>query len=411
MHLDDDDRVPLLAELVEDAAVDEFNRVVRTPRPGSPEGRSEEDHLAVPSGRDRVVRSCAASNLSLWVEELVHPRGPGRRDALLRKTERLGVEGHLVGRAHGCVRVVLVHARVRAQPSRLADPTVAHGLEGTPRVPELDDPLLRPPRKPVDGGLVILEQDDLRAREEPDEPDPVRERSADPKARPEEHPEPVLAVEAAFHHTVVHELQVATERLAGVGGEDDDRPVARERMEPGHEQPEELDPGPPHQLAPPAADRAKGQQRVAADGPIPGRDLDREWPAVVGGPYLDPVHRPSEEELAKRRSRDEALGVDRYAQPLRLRSGPPHDHLPAPGIERHLVRARERVEAHAPLVRAERAARRSSGQGLVSSIRKPEEERSLVELDHRAGLAANVKNELDALPGQFGDLEARRLEG
>ena len=81
-------------------------------------------------------------------------------------------------------------------------------------MPQLDDPHSFVGRQLVDGGLVVIEQDHVGEGQQPGQPQPIAQAAPGPDARFEDGPQPIFPMEPALHHAVVHDSQVAAERLS-----------------------------------------------------------------------------------------------------------------------------------------------------------------------------------------------------
>ena len=144
-------------------------------------------------------------------------------------------------------------------------------------MPQLDDP--HPPigLELVDDGLVVVDDDDVRAREQERQPQAIAQAAAVRDARPEEREQLVLAVEASRDHPVVDELQVARELGPRVGGEEDPPAV------------------PPHDVADEADDLP---EPGSPGGPQPVDDVpsERSCPSPQRGPPLGRLERDHQRE-------------------------------------------------------------------------------------------------------------------
>ena len=323
VHPDDADRVLLDAHGVQGLVVEQLHRVRGALRAVAAEGRREQDrHVAAHLG-EGVVRRLPPGFPRRRVEEAVHPRDPGRGHARLGDPERLRVEGDLRIGADDGMRVVLVDPRVRTRPAGLADAAVADRLERAPRVPELDDPDVRVV-DPVDDRLVVVDDDDVGAGEQPRQAHAIEESATLGDAGLEERQELVLAVQPPLDHPVMDDLEVAPEIRARVGAEQDPPagPAGGRPEDPEQhaEQAQAQDP----QWAQQSPQRRRGGCRHVRGllGIVEG-DLERDR-AVV---RIDRRHGP---ELAAGTER-EAAAVARRIDPVRDRSRRPGGPRRPPG--------------------------------------------------------------------------------
>ena len=210
--------------------------------------------------REGLVRRRPARLTRRRVEEAVHARDPGRCDAGFGVPEGLGVEGDFGIGADDRVRVVLVHPRIRAGTPGLADPAVADGLEGAPGVPQLDDPDVGVVDA-VDDRLVVVDDDDVGAGEQPRQADPIGEAPPLGTLDLNSVSSSYSRSEPALDHLVVHDLEVAAELRARVGAEQDPPAV------PARDRPKE-----PEQRA----EQADAELPEGAEDPVQRRWRDRD---------------------------------------------------------------------------------------------------------------------------------------
>ena len=178
VHLDDHHRIALDAQRVEGGVVEMLEAVGGVADRLAAIGRREQDRLAADDLGERGACRLDAGRPCLLVEEAVHPRDPGRHDALLRDPERLGVERHVELGADDRGRVVLVGPEERIEVAGLAGPAVADGLERARGVPQLDDPHVLVQLDPVERRERVVEQDHVGPGERAGQAKAVAERPA-----------------------------------------------------------------------------------------------------------------------------------------------------------------------------------------------------------------------------------------
>ena len=148
-------------------------------------------------------------------------------------------------------------------------------------MPQLDDPDVGVVDA-VDDRLVVVDDDDVGAGEQPRQADPIGEAPPLGDAGLEQRQQLVLAVQAALDHLVVHDLEVAAELRARVGAEQDPPAVAaRDRPKQPEQHAEQADaedpegaqdPVQPASARPCRPARSPGSERVTCSDiePSPG---------------------------------------------------------------------------------------------------------------------------------------------
>ena len=320
------------------------------------------------------------------------------------------------------MRVVLVDPRIRTRSAGLADPAVADRLERAPRVPQLDDPDVGVVDA-VDDRLVVVDDDDVGAGEQPRQAHAIEEASALGDAGLEERQEFVLAVQPSFDHPVVDDLEVAPELRARVGAEQDPPagPAGGRSEDPEQhaEQAQAQDLEWP-QEAPQRRGGGRGQLRGVLR--ILQRDVERDRTVV----RIDRRHRPelaaaTEREAAAVTCRIDPLGVGHHdrdgGRAHRARAA---DEPPSARCQRHLAGPLHDVEAQPKVVALERAAgrRHLERRASVPPVRLvPKAERHRVATGRRDrggvridGRRASLDDPLHPFPGEREEVDARRVE-
>ena len=236
-------------------------------------GRREQDRLAADDLGERGACRLDAGRPRLLVEEAVHPRDPGRHDALLRDPERLGVERHVELGADDRGRVVLVGPAERIEVAGLAGTAVADGLERARGVPQLDDPDVLVQLDPVERRERVVEQDHVGPGERAGQAKAVAERPALGDPRLEHGQQIEVAVEPALDHPIVDDPEVAR-HLRDEPGREQHPPAAApgEQLRGRHEEAEDRSPDPG---GGPLPDRLDGGRVLAAHVLVVG-DVERE---------------------------------------------------------------------------------------------------------------------------------------
>ena len=336
VHPDEAHGVALDAQRVERLDVDP-RQVVRG-RPGAvaAEGRGEQDHRLADGLRERRGDGGQGRVAVPEVEHRVHARDAGRLHVRLGDPEGLRVDRDVGLGADRRPGVVLVHAAVRVRGARLADPAVANGLERPDRVPQLDDRDVGVV-DPVDHRLEVVDHDRVHAREPPRQPQAVADRAAGDDPGLEQREQLELLVQAALHHPVVDELEVAAEVRARVRAEQDP-PAVAPGEDPQHPEQERKrgDPDERHQLADQARPRDRARQRLLVG--LLDRRVEHDHDREDAGPPRDRgdgVERPALPDGERHGQRGRAGdGVTREPDGRRPAAGPDRDQLPAAGAQR-----------------------------------------------------------------------------